>query len=504
MRSLWIAALIALAVYAVHSLTLGTWIIDDAGISYAYARNLVSGAGLVAQAQVAAVEGFTNLLWVVILAIPLALGLFDPIWTPKLLSGLCVLLAFRLIAPVLSAGGSRPWWLVTGALTITAATSGFAIWCSSGLENGLYALGIAALSYVCASEIDTTDGRVRRSALAGAILFCVFCTRPDGALYFWIPPFLFGLDTGAARLRRPLLAYLIGFIGPWLLLTLWRVVYFHDVMPNTFYAKQAEGSQQFSWLLEHLPLPLAGLVVAITGTAAMTIVAIGSAGLGKWFLRWGDRQRIKRLGLLLFFLTSIGVYHALRGDWMPEYRFATPTFLFGPAAVLAVVWDLASPRGSVGRTISAVFVLAALAAAGVYSVRITGAFARSPAIDFKEVCRQSHQFADLVAPAGPDATILTPDIGGALWVDRFGVVDLVGLIDRELGRAENRERSVLRTHLLDERQPDGVWLHGPWYQMTGFGDDPEFAALYKPVFEERPAPEAQPTSGFYLRRDLAR
>jgi hypothetical protein len=236
----------------------------------------------------------------------------------------------------------------------------------------------------------------------------------------------------------------------------------------------------------------------------MTIVAIGSAGLGKWFLRWGDRQRIKRLGLLLFFLTSIGVYHALRGDWMPEYRFATPAFLFGPAAAFAIVWDLGSERGPIGRAIAAILVLSTLGAVGVYSVRTTGAFARSPAIDFTEVCRQSHQFADLVAPAGAAATILTPDIGGALWVDRFRVVDLVGLIDRELGRAENRERSVLRTHLLEERQPDGVWLHGPWYQVTGFGDDPEFATLYKPVFEERPAPEEQPVSGFYLRRDLER
>ena len=83
----------------------------------------------------------------------------------------------------------------------------------------------------------------------------------------------------------------------------------------------------------------------------------------------------------------------------------------------------------------------------------------------------------LVAPAGPDAAILTPDIGGALWVNRFRVIDLVRLIDRDLGLATNRNRSSLRDRLLHARQPAGVWLHGHWFQMAGFDNDPEFAAL---------------------------
>ncbi len=64
----------------------GAWQIDDAGISFAYARNLALGHGLVAQPGVIPVEGYSNPLWVFLLAAFSVVRLFDPLWTPKLLS----------------------------------------------------------------------------------------------------------------------------------------------------------------------------------------------------------------------------------------------------------------------------------------------------------------------------------------------------------------------------------------------------------------------------------
>jgi len=50
--------------------------VDDAGISMAYAVNLAHGYGLVSQAGRTPVEGFSNPAWVVLLAVLTKLGLF--------------------------------------------------------------------------------------------------------------------------------------------------------------------------------------------------------------------------------------------------------------------------------------------------------------------------------------------------------------------------------------------------------------------------------------------
>ncbi len=56
-----------IGIYILLSLTIKTWIIDDAGISFAYSRSFANGNGLVAQPGAERVEGYSNFLWVLIL-----------------------------------------------------------------------------------------------------------------------------------------------------------------------------------------------------------------------------------------------------------------------------------------------------------------------------------------------------------------------------------------------------------------------------------------------------
>ena len=60
--------------FLLHVTLYGDWIVDDAGITFAYARSLVEGHGFVAQIGAAPVEGFTNLLWLLLQAPFIALG----------------------------------------------------------------------------------------------------------------------------------------------------------------------------------------------------------------------------------------------------------------------------------------------------------------------------------------------------------------------------------------------------------------------------------------------
>lgn len=101
MRHAWLRAALALAlcfaIYAFAAALLGDWIMDDAGISYAYAGNLAGGHGLVSQPGRPPVEGFSNFLWVVLLALLFSARIFDPVVAPKVLGALSVLLSLWIL-----------------------------------------------------------------------------------------------------------------------------------------------------------------------------------------------------------------------------------------------------------------------------------------------------------------------------------------------------------------------------------------------------------------------
>src|SRR5205823_2454437 len=91
------AVLVPIILFVLHAAPLGTWLIDDAGISFAYARSLATGQGLVAQPGTEPVEGFSNPLWTFLLAALFRLGLFDVVWTPKVLSVMLVAVTFAVV-----------------------------------------------------------------------------------------------------------------------------------------------------------------------------------------------------------------------------------------------------------------------------------------------------------------------------------------------------------------------------------------------------------------------
>jgi len=110
-------------------------IIDDAYISYRYAHNLIEGQGLVFNTG-EYVEGFTNLLWTLMMTVPEALGL------PLHLFAAFLGVAFGLLALVIT-------WRVCHQLGISsrAAITAVAVlglypdlWLTTanGLEGGLF------------------------------------------------------------------------------------------------------------------------------------------------------------------------------------------------------------------------------------------------------------------------------------------------------------------------------------------------------------------------------
>ena len=109
---------------------------DDAYISFVFARNLAEHGQLVFNLG-DRVEGYTNFLWTLILALVMKLGI-PPEAGALVLSALCaggtMLASARLVARL--RGGRSAWDALPAALL--AASAGFACWTSGGLETQLF------------------------------------------------------------------------------------------------------------------------------------------------------------------------------------------------------------------------------------------------------------------------------------------------------------------------------------------------------------------------------
>jgi hypothetical protein len=145
----------AIAVFLLESVPHGAQI-DDAYISFRYARNLVEGHGLVYNIG-QHVEGFTNLLWVLLIALGMKLGGAAPLVSHWLgvSSGVALLVLAHAYARCLL----HPKSVILAALALARAgvDGASAIWTVSGLETRC-SPGSRARGARCASAGSPNDG----------------------------------------------------------------------------------------------------------------------------------------------------------------------------------------------------------------------------------------------------------------------------------------------------------------------------------------------------------
>jgi len=210
------------------------WMCDDAFISFRYADHLVRGDGLVFNAG-ERVEGYTNLAWTLWSALGLALGLsaeaWAGVWGIACFAATLALLARRGWAIARAAGIA---WPLPAAAALAAVHHEGTVFATSGLETSAFTLlAFAGYLLVCPAAGQPAGGR--RLAAGGAVLAVASLTRPDGALFAAVC----GGWLVSGRNLRGALALSAGFAALWLPATIWRVVYYGDLLPNTYYAKSA-------------------------------------------------------------------------------------------------------------------------------------------------------------------------------------------------------------------------------------------------------------------------
>lgn len=513
-----------------HGLSFGDWIVDDAGISFAYARNAAAGHGLVAQPGVPPVEGFSNFAWVMILVPFFALDAFDPVVVPKVLAFLLlgatfwtVRSIFRRISPPGEAGAV----LVCGLLALNTS---FVAWGVSGLENPLYAFGTAltlmftveALASSVRSRATAGEGgdalqlRARAAILCGLAAAGVAMTRPDGVLFAaGLPLATFWMTLHQPAWRWPGLRVIgwhsLSFTSVFGAFLLFRRLYFGRWLPNTYTAKMdsAEGGP-LGWLVDAGPResPLA-LLEATGGKAGVPLAVLLLAG---WLLA-SYRRRIRgvhRVWLVYAGLAAL-IFFILPPDWMAEFRFATPFFIFFYGSL--VMTGDAALRGlpSGESTGSRSWIIPSLCTGLILGLALdfgprSRHFAKHPTVPFQLVAEKfAHRFDRYADRLGlEEASVLLPDVGAALYYSRLRVHDLAGLLDPVVARTLGRNFDALHDHVFGKLQPTFIHSHGHWAAVSQLERDPRFHRDYLPLPEVLELGRSRAVlSGDYIRREVA-
>lgn len=217
------------------SLLFGGSTLEDAFITFRYARNLADGAGVgVWNVGQPPVEGATSFLWMLILGIGMKVGI-SPFLLSKVI-GLGSLLGVILLFGFLSRSAARRNDERTSraalATAVLAALYVPLAWYSvSGMETTFFSFLVAV---VVVSMIE------RRGTLVWVLIDSVaivvlLLLRPEGMVFgllLGLFKIFFSDDRDRARFV-PLAVFILAVIG----IEVFRLVQFGELLPNTYYAK---------------------------------------------------------------------------------------------------------------------------------------------------------------------------------------------------------------------------------------------------------------------------
>ena len=321
--------------------------VDDAYIAHQYSKNLAEGNGFVFNVG-ERVEGITNLLWALLIAQGVYLG-SDAVSVSRymgLLSGIGLLLASYWYAATIL---PRPYRFLAGlAPLIIYASNPFIAWVLSGLETGFYAmLIIAALAAL-------NSGRRGLCMLCGVL---ALLTRPDGVLLvaaIVLTAYIEDYRTTRRLIpsRQTVLHGAIYFLTL-LALTVFRILYFNDVVPNTFYAKV--GGMPWWYGLDYvwtflkdgpILLLLPFLFAAITCYRLLGGLIFGSLLLFYVVYVGGDFFANSRFLLPLLPILTAGTFFTLAWFLDRRQRFLTGVVLL--CIVATPLWSMLAPTGKQG------------------------------------------------------------------------------------------------------------------------------------------------------------
>lgn len=428
---------------------------DDVYISLAYAKNLGNGLGLVHN-QGLRIEGYSNFLWVVILAPLQALG-FDLLISAKVLGFMFSLLIVVMTAVVAKElfGPNRKLELLITLMLISLSPS-FALWGISGMETGLFGF-LLVLALVLTFVDLRHPNRVPFSAFA---FLALSMTRPEGfilGITAWIWLAIHLLSDKPSISRAWLLRWTSLFLLMFVSYSIGKFLYFGDWFPNTVYVKS--GTPLIRQVLRGLQY--LNEFAKFSGYSLLLL----SLGLSVLRSRFSSKKGLVLLILVVYIAFIVGS----GGDWMPHLRFFAPLIPLSCVIFMLELMDVARslfmvnrPLGQ-GLTATAVSLLVVLSLVETVDALYVNRSALAGLSDMEhlsswvEFVREHSQPQDIIAVV---------DAGAIGYYTECYILDMWGLLDRHIAHSESK-------------YPSGV---APTYNL-GFGKwDMDYVMSKRPAF----------------------
>lgn len=369
----------------------GRFVQDDAFISFRYAEHFARGHGFVWNVGEAPIQGFTNPLWTLLIALGIKVG-FEPVgvsYTLGLTAFAGTIWATYRLARALG-GSHRHALLVVGVVGLNASVCRYA---TGGLETSLQTFFFTAAA-LCGAQ--------RRFAVMSVVLGLAIWTRLDSGVItvgLMLPLML------REPKKIPVLAGIAGVMT--IAMLVWTRTYFGQFLPNTFYLK----AQHTAW---GIGLEYLLAFVRAYGLVVPLLFLRPPAAIGLWVL----------------YVASVG------GDFM-EFRFLVPIF---PMLVAYCARSLKLRVAAVGAAAmvvqSALYVFATsdklyeYEGTGIETIYSLERNLTDPTMDWVGIGRSLNEhFGDV-----PDTTLAVGAAGAMPFYSKLRTIDIFGLNDAWVAR----------------------------------------------------------------------
>jgi len=291
------------------------FIIDDAFITFRYARNFVNYQQIVFNVNETPVEGYSNFLWVMWMTLGFIFRI-DPILFSKV-SGMvfCHFSVYILYKLAFLIKKDRKFGSIIPLLYV--ATPNIALWSIGGLETPLFSLLLLTSVYFFIKDI--TEWKRRHFKISPIIFALLSLTRHEGVIIFGLTSIfiIFLLISNKEISPFNKIVQVLWFNAIFLLIYapyfIWRVFYYNSLLPHTFVAKQ--GLFNLNLIISRFAfyLPLVLLLLPI-------ILLIGINFVRNSKFRFYNETNLYISSLILTLTIILLLIHS----WMPGFRFTVP------------------------------------------------------------------------------------------------------------------------------------------------------------------------------------
>jgi len=425
-------------------------IIDDSFITFRYAVNLAEHGQFVYNLNEEPVEGYTGVLYPVLLAGLVRAGI--PIILASQLIGVASYFGTALVLLLLlrRVGVRFEVQAITIALYFFAP---FLYWHAyAGLETLLYTLLVTLTALTLYVALTMPQRTTPQLAYLGSGLL-VSLARPEGILLAVLG--VFANAVGQRRvgtryaMRFAALAILV-FAAPFAAYFLWRWHYYGLFLPNTFYAKASHWNNatalDVSFFVAHylwMPVTAVALLRALAGPDGAFISLLRSPG------RQWRRTPMASLGMVYALFTMVVLAQYSRSSLIQtySYRFLVqfyPMALAFWATAVEFVWRRAPAWPGARRVAPELVLVFALLAGQQIATDAEGLKSfRGEARAYGQLLRDEHMKAAAMVRAILPSTewlAVVVDAGAHAFYSRLKTVDFGGLADKQVWHLSHRQK----------------------------------------------------------------